>query len=165
MFTAILAVFLVVFSALICYLVLDRISFKRAAIFDVRDLIAYYEKRIANIKSIENDLAGTETDWQEINQALFNKDVTVVNFIEELEFLAKKTGAQLKTNSIRLSQEEGEAAEFQINLSGSFAEIFHYIFLLERDPFWAGVQRINLQKTGKENIWSSDINLRLLNLQ
>lgn len=148
-------------SICLLYLLFDNINLKRKDVSGIRSQIWQYEKRIANIKVLKKTLAELGAERSEINAAFLTEN-SIVNFIEELEYLSKKTGAQLKIKVVDLPSGAPERPRFHFSLEGSFLDIYHYLLLLENDRYQIGWDRVYIQRLEQVENWGANLQLELL---
>lgn len=141
-------------SVLGCYLLYNNVSAKRKSVSELKSEIFKYESRIKNVKKLGESLASVEKQRQEIDSVLYGG--SIVNFIEELEYLAKKTGVDLKIVSI-------DSLVFHLNLEGAFLQLYRFVFLLENEHFQVELGRLFFNRAEKNDIWTVDLDVKLLN--
>lgn len=144
-----------------CYLLYNSVSVKRQGITGLKSGIFEYESRIRNAKTLGESLAKVEKQRQEIDRVLYGG--SIVNFIEELEYLAEKTGVDLKIMSIDSSERVSKGLIFRLNLDGTFLRLYHFLFLLENEHFQVELGRLFFNRAEKGNIWTADLDVKLLN--
>lgn len=154
---------LILAAAALAYFIFNEADIKRKNIKETRNQIFQYEKRIENAKSLERDISEVENYGDQISRILSGGAGSVVNFIEELEFLAEKTGVELKINYIKTPQKNDGGIDLRIELEGDFSRVYRYVYLLENESFFASEEALILQKTTEKNKWAAHVDLKIFN--
>lgn len=139
----------------------------------------------SNMFALKKAMSETETD-REMLQSYFVKEDDVVKFIELIEGLGKKTNTIVQITQAQASQDPKKASTLFISLSssGTFADVTHFLVLLENLPHDMSVNKVLLsvettpeqtvvdQKTGKiisskpgTKSWTADVDINLLSYQ
>ncbi len=130
-----------------------------------RSEILLKEKENNEAKALKAELLNLAFDKDKID-AIFIGQKDIINFIEEIESLAKKTKVDMEFKSVDVSGKSSEEKPiFQFKASGAFSDIFHYLVLLENAKYQVVFDSISLQKReSKEfsDIWEANFTLRLL---
>lgn len=119
-------------------------------IVKIRQEISENESRINGINSLQDLVESLDKEKEMIEAAVLTEE-NIVEFIEFLEQLAQKTNTELFINSASLPKDKQEPGPgFQFRVSGSFREIFHYLVLLENNPFQLIFETSQVQKLSLE---------------
>lgn len=144
------------------YLLFREAQAKRhQAALNKRQLLAI-EKRIENAKNIEKVLEQRQTEQGRISSLYLSKE-SIIDFIEELEFLAQKSDAVLETKSIAFPQNNKGFPRFSLSLTGSFPAIYKYLLLLEKDRYQVILEKVYIKKSRLGEDWESNMEIRFLN--
>lgn len=127
------------------------------------------EKESSEARSIKTSLLNF-TLWEDKLNAVFIEQKDVLNFIKEIEALAKESGVEMEFRSVDISKnDEGEKPVFQFKASGAFPDIFHYLVLLENVKYQVIFDNISFQEkgvvessSGSDVMWEANFSLRLL---
>ncbi len=110
------------------------------------------EKEV-KLKSIKNLIKDTENDRAKLN-AYFVVDDKVIDFIEDIENLAKDTNVDLKVMSIDINDDGNntpqqnnisELLQLNLKVAGLWDNLFHFISLVDELPFRVDISKVNLQ--------------------
>lgn len=136
----------------------DRVAY-------IRSEIVLKEKENNEAKELKLNLSDLESDKDRID-SVFIAQKDVVNFIEEIEELAKKSEVEMEFRSVNVSDKNSkEKPIFQFKASGAFSNIFHYLVLLENVKYQIIFDGISIQKRESSeslDIWDANFSLRLL---
>lgn len=161
------------FKALIAVLLIDALSIAgwwyfyqklsgmsgRVAV--LREEAAATETKQKNIKRLTQTLEDISDKKSKID-SVFVDEKAVIRLIEDLEKSAGLSGVSLKISSVSLpANSGGDGPKFNLNLGGSFGQLFKFLSLLENMNYQLKVETANFQ-AGHTGAWSSQINLRLL---
>ncbi len=162
----ILTVCLSVLSALVlaaaCYFLFLLTDQKMIQVSETQNTIFEYEKRIENAKTLKKSLTTFELERTEVEAAVSGS--SVVNFIEELEYLAQKTGLELKIRTADQT-DSGQNPVFMFRVSGRFDSIYWFLYLLEHDRYQAEISKFMVQKPEGKAFWEADMEVELLNFK
>ncbi len=146
-----------------------EIQKSQKSILEAQAEIYQADRRLSNVGPLGALLKDTEKDKEKIESAFLNSQ-NLVGFIEKLESLGRKTETDVAVKSIKLpDQSEIKEPHFEIQVRGSFRDLFQYIFLLENLPYQISFERINLikpeaskeaKKTSKN--WEADLEISIL---
>jgi len=84
----------------------------------------------------------------------FVADDEIINFIETIEDLGEDSGAEIEVTSVGVGNksvkkaDQASISEFlnlDFKIEGSFAQIFHFLSMLEKLPFRIDVARVNFR--------------------
>ena len=133
------------------------------------------ENKIKNFKALETTFAELKEKKEKIEKSVIGNEKGLVKFIENLEFLASKSGGTLNLQSIQTPKEtETSYPSLNIELKGDFEEIYYFIEMLESLSYFISFEQLSIQKNPPKTIaqfeqkgekgykWTSKINLRLL---
>ncbi|MBU1179038.1 hypothetical protein KKB69_01760 [Patescibacteria group bacterium] len=162
--SVILAVVLNLAFCFLAYLLARQINFKKNSFLETKNSIYFYEQRIKNIKDIKKELALRADKQNDIKLAFLNES-SIVDFIERIEYLAKKAGVELKTRRADIAGGVEEKPVFDISLKGAFSNIYFFVSLLENDKYQLSFQRVYIQNPKLEKYWEADLELRLLSFE
>ena len=121
-----------------------------------RQKILVSDKKLENSNSLKALMNEIIEEKQKIDSAFLDKE-SIVNFIEDLESIAGKTGASIKIGNINDNQEK-KGLSFQFNLTGNFNQLFHYLILLEKLPYLINIERMDFKKLAP-NEWGADFEI------
>lgn len=109
------------------------------------------------IKNVENTLNEFKEKNEIINDIIVNKD-NFINLIEDIESAASSTNIDLDIKSAAMDADP----VLNMNLEGNFEDISRFIEILENFKFASSFNRIVIQKDSALNIWSAQIDLKIL---
>jgi hypothetical protein len=107
-------------------------------------------------------IKNTEADRKRAEQYFVSKD-QLVTYIEALEQLATSTNVFLETT---ISPQT--ISKFDLKISGTYANTYRFLYLLERMPYYSSIQILNLTRRSdfmpgtRAYIWDSAVSLTLL---
>lgn len=122
-----------------------------------REKIMISDKKLENSSSLKILMNEVIDEKQKIDSAFLNKD-NIVDFIENLESIAGKTGASIKIGKINITSQERKGLSVQFNLTGDFNQLFHYLIFLENLPYLINIEKIDFQKLAP-NEWRADFEI------
>ncbi len=125
---------------------------------NMRQNLALVDKKMESKRSLKDMINGLSEERKKIDSVFFNND-TMVNFIESLEGMAKKTGVSLEFSSIIVNKKTKTGPVFRFQLSGDFGKIFRYFSLLENMPFPVIIKKAHI--TNKDKGWIADFDVVL----
>lgn len=146
------------------FLLFHNIDLKKKSVSKTKEDIIFYEKRMENIKNIEESLSESEKNRNTIKKVFLNKE-SIIDFIERLEYLAKQTNVELDMKSVNISSKGNEAPIFNFNIEGSFANIYDYLVFVENESYQVALNKIYLQKSEEFSDWEASFGLELLSFQ
>jgi Tfp pilus assembly protein PilO len=121
-----------------------------------RQKILVSDKKLENSNSLKTLMNEIIEEKQKIDSVFLDKE-SIVNFIENLESIAGKTGASIKIGNINDNQEK-KGLSLQFNLTGNFNQLFHYLILLEKLPYLINIERMDFKKLAP-NEWGANFEI------
>src|SRR3989344_2501343 len=116
-------------------------------IAEIRSELELKERERSSIEALRKNFDNTSALRAEIDSYFVDKD-GVVDFIEYLESLARSRDLLVETQSVALSEsEEGAIHEIlrqTIEVEGSWADVTHFLSLVETLPFGIFVEEMSL---------------------
>ncbi len=85
-------------------------------------------------------IKNTEEDRKRAEQYFVNRD-ELVTYIEALELLATSTSVYLETT---ISPQT--ISKFDLKVSGTYANVYRFLYLLERMPYYSSIQVLGLSR-------------------
>lgn len=149
---------------ILCYFLFDSIKTENSQISETKKQIAEYQERMDNIQKILPEIKDLEKAHSGMESLILDK-TSLVNFIEEIEYLAKKTGIVLIMKGISFANIEKNKPVFKFTTSGSFADTYHFLYLVENGTYRVGLNRVEIIKEQKNNVWNTDFDLELLSFK
>lgn len=119
--------------------------------------IAVSEKKFQNsnsLKGLMNEIVGEK---QKIDSVFLDKE-NIINFIENLESIADKTGASIKISSININNQDKKGLSLQFKLAGNFNQLFQYLVLLENLPYLIDIERVDFRNLAP-NEWEANFEI------
>lgn len=119
------------------------------------DVVLQKEIKLRSVKSLIKD---TAKEREELDSR-FVADDNIVNFIEIIEDLGADSGAEVEIISVSVSDinkeitnksDIGEFLNLDFKIEGRFAQVFHFLSMLEKLPFNIDILRANLEKISNE---------------
>lgn len=121
-----------------------------------RQKILVSDKKLENSNSLKTLMNEIIEEKQKIDSVFLDKE-SIINFIENLESIAGKTGASIKIGNINDNQEK-KGLSLQFNLTGNFNQLFHYLILLEKLPYLINIERMDFKKLAP-NEWGANFEI------
>ncbi len=146
--------------ALGCYLLYESADNKRQNILVLKNELLKYEGRTRDTKILEKTLVSVESRRRQIEGILYGG--SLVNFIEELEYLAKKAEVDLEIISVDFNQKSSDEPVFRLNLGGSFLRLYHFIYLLENEHFQVELGKLFLNRMEENSLWNANLEVGFL---
>jgi hypothetical protein len=115
------------------------------------------DKKLENSNSLKALMNEITDEKQKIDSAFLDKE-SIINFIENLESIAGKTGASIKIGNINIDNQEKKSLSFQFNLTGNFNQLFHYLILMEKLPYLINIERMDFKKLAP-NEWGANFEI------
>jgi hypothetical protein len=143
--TVALMLFLNIVLACLCYFLFNFVNSQKKELAKTKNEIIEYNERIKNIEQLQSSLGQFEGQRADIGSLLLNK-TSIVNFVEELEYLSEKTGVDLEMKKVDVSQGGENAPNFQFSVSGEFDDVYHFLYLLENDVYYVGFEMVDISK-------------------
>lgn len=147
-----------------------------SALVNEVDIILQKEIKLRSVKHIIND---TKDDRAKLDSH-FVADDEIINFIETIENLGADSDVKVEVTDVSVSS-AGAEADSQVNISellnlnfkieGSFAQMFHFLSMLEKLPFKIDILRVNFEKVSDEsriinkNPWNGFFSITALKLK
>lgn len=116
------------------------------------DIVLQKEIKLRSVKHLIND---TEQDRVKLDSH-FVTDDEVVNFIEKIENLGTDSGTKVEVISVYVDDVNKEVTNqaainellyLDFKTEGSFAQMFHFLSMLEKLPFKIDIPQVNFEKT------------------
>ena len=145
------------------YFVYYSIGVKEKEILGTRSEIASYEKRIKNVQQLEKILGDTKEQRLKLEE-IFIGENELIDFITELERISKIAGVSLKVSGIQMPKEK-EKPMFVTETEGSFADIYHYLKLLENNSFRVSFKRNDIGRSKDNYMWKMRSDFSLLSFK
>ena len=143
------------------------INKERDSIKSIQKQLALYERRIESVKELEKVLSDTGSQQAEVKSVFLDKE-SLVNFIEELEYLSENSNLILDMKGVDMPNDKNsinEKPRFSFSVSGAFADIYKYIILLENDRYRTNFEKVFIQKAQEDDGWKANIELQLTSYQ
>lgn len=124
-------------------------------------------QRDVRLRSIQNIIKDTEQQREQLN-VYFVKDDAVVAFIETIESLGDKSGAEVEVTSVNIEERNSEGSSSQFlrltfSATGAWDEVFYLFSLVELLPYKMEVKRASFEsrKSGtiKSNVWNGSFSI------
>lgn len=131
----IISIFLVVLISLgiigswfyLCY----AVNLKKDNVDKINSQIKAIEKQMEESHSLEIFMKDIEGDKERIESIFLEKDA-LINFIRDLEVLARNSGVVMKLTAIGVDDVDTlGGAHLRLSVRGNFSEIYRYLTLLE----------------------------------
>jgi len=122
-----------------------------------RQKILVSDKKLENSNSLKALMNEIVDEKQKIDSVFLDKE-SIINFIENLESIAGKTGASIKIGNINIDNQDKKGLSFQFNLTGNFNQLFHYLILLENLPYLINIERMDFKKLAP-NEWGANFEI------
>lgn len=110
----------------------------------------------ANFENWRQVLEASAEDLIKVKSAFTSRE-SLIQFIEELETVARESGIGLTLSEPVIGQ---TALTLSLEARGSFANLYRWLARLENLPYQLAFERINL-KAGVGGNWSGDVSLIL----
>jgi hypothetical protein len=120
-----------------------------------------YEQRIKSAKEIQTVLMETAVARSDF-QSVFLSEEQIINFIKELEFLAKKTDVALIMKGVNMGTAKSKDPVLSLELKGSFSDLFNFFVLLENDKYRSVLRSSYLHKLTEGDGWQAALEVELL---
>jgi len=147
-----------------CFALYYEIRSKKDFIFKIKQDIAFFEKRIENIKQVEKSLKETEDSRLEV-ESVFLDLRSVIDFIKRLEYFRNQSGVLLEMRGVNIPKDNDEKPVFEFVLTGPFPAIYKYLALLENDFYQSTLDQIYIERVPRSVDWQAVLKLRLLSFQ
>ncbi len=158
-------------------LVLVAISAYTAVVWKIRkniseaaDLslsIATESQKEAGIESTRNVLRSTAAEREKIDSYFVSSD-NIVDFLEKIELLGKKSGVTLSFDSVDIPSDEKSILRVRVGTKGSWESTFYFLSLVENLPFKIEIEKSSIIKTVevvsnvKTSYWRGDFTIKLV---
>lgn len=120
------------------------------------------ETQSARAQKERHVLAQTGQKREKLNR-YFVTEESIVPFIESLEVLARRAGAELKLHNVQRTEVEGrQALALTYTARGGWEETSTFLGVSEVLPASVLVDRVHLRKEGGGNVWALDMSIVLL---
>ena len=127
----------------LCY----AVGVKKSNVDEANHRIKTIEKQIEESRSLESFLKEIEEDKKRIKSIFLTEDV-VVNFIRDLEVLARNSGVVMKLTAIDIDNvQKLGGAHFRLSVNGRFSEVYRYLTLLENIEYQVSIKAAHLQES------------------
>ncbi len=156
--TIIIVILINILALCLWFYLLSFIKEQSNMINDEREKLAMNEKELQNATSLKGLINEINDDKKIIDTFFINKE-SAINFIENLESIARQTGASVKIENANIEGAGGDSFSFQINLEGEFRQIFQYLILMENTHYLIDVKKTTLIKSDKN--WQADFEILL----
>lgn len=146
---------------------LYSIDGERDSIESMQEQLVLYERRIESVKELERVLSNTSSQQVEVKSTFLDKE-SLVNFIEELEYLSENSNLILDMRGVNMPDDKNsinEKPRFSFSVLGAFADIYKYIALLENDRYRTNFEKVFIQKAQEDGDWKASIELQLTSYQ
>lgn len=140
------------------------IANQKRAVNEARSDLALIEKKASDSRSLKTFMDGIKKETEKIDAVFLNEEM-LVNFIEDVEDISRKTGVFLEINSIKTGKKGDLGANFIFKLSGGFGEIFRFLGLLENMPYQIIIKKAHLRSEGKSSDWAADVSVILTSFE
>lgn len=121
----------------------------------------------ASIESIRNILRNTAVEREKIEGYFVSSD-NIVDFLEKIELLGKKSGASLSFDSVDIPSDEKNVLRVRIGTEGNWENTFYFLSMIENLPFKIEIEKSSIVKMTKivsnvkTSYWRGDFTIRLL---
>jgi Tfp pilus assembly protein PilO len=146
---------------------------KKAEESELRKEIALENDKGQKMIALRHSVDQAEPDHKALEQYLFDpSDESLIKFISRMEQLGMTTtGALVETRSLDRS---GAKVHGDFTITGSFAQLYHFLRLVEELPTRVVINQLNIVRAdpantaaGKENVdsWNGSLSLDLVSLK
>jgi hypothetical protein len=142
--------------------VYGRIQANQKIIAAARERSEEEAQRQQELRALENLLGSVESKRQEL-QRHFVEASNVVPFLNDLEELARRAGAEPQVEDVELGQDVSALSSglsAQIKARGTFEAVYKFLLLLENSPYELEVLSLDLSNDGQE--WQGEFIVKLL---
>lgn len=111
-------------------------------------------------------LTATAVERAKLDAYFINPDQLAV-FIEELEKLATVAKVDFNLTSAQIDNKNQLVAHFNLEVGGSFQEVFQFLGLVENMPFGLSLRQVQLGANfaaGKQSLWQGGLSIQLNSL-
>ncbi|MBY0376467.1 hypothetical protein K2P96_00640 [Patescibacteria group bacterium] len=126
--------------------------------------------RRSQIQSLDRLIKSTETERSKL-QTHFAQTSDVVPFLDTVQKLATKVGAESEVVSVDILKDKSSVLAIQVRATGSFQSVYKFLTLLENSPYELDFSSVDLQNTTPQATdgakvtgteWSADFRIKLL---
>lgn len=134
---------------------------------DLGSSIAAESQKEAGIESTRNILRNTAAEREKIDSYFVSSD-NIVDFLEKIELLGKKSGVALSFDSVDIPSDEKNVLRVRAGTKGSWENTFYFLSLIENLPFKIELEKSSVIKTVEvvSNIktfyWRGDFTIKLV---
>lgn len=150
---------LILASVFLCVFSFSSINKKTGQILNLQKEIAAAEKEFFKNKSLGNFIGNLKEKKEKIDTVFFVSENGTVKIIEDLEFIAAKTGSGIKFNNININDGVVQKPLIQFFITGRFDQVFRYLALLENLPYLINFEKIQCKKD--QSAWGCDFEITL----
>ena len=136
---------------------IERQTKEAGSLTDTIDLGESKNSRLSSLRAVVKD---TETKRQQISGYLLPTE-SQIQFIENIENLAKKSGLEVKTNNIANADSGVENVKYfkiQIQTQGSWNNVMYFLNQLENMPYDIRVSSFSNNKDAK-SLWTANFDI------
>ncbi len=129
--------------------------------------IAAEAQKEAGIESTRNILRNTAAEREKIEGYFVGSD-NIVDFLEKIELMGKKSGVNLSFDSVDIPLDERNVLRLRIGAEGSWEDDFYFLSLLENLPYKMEIEKSTIVKLTKivsnvkTSYWRGDFTVKLL---
>lgn len=134
---------------------------------DLSSSIAAESQKEAGIESTRNILRNTAAEREKIESYFVSSD-NIVDFLEKIELLGKKSGVVLSFDSVDIPSDEKNVLRVRANTKGNWENTFYFLSLIENLPFKIELEKSSIIKivevvsNVKTFYWRGDFTIKLV---
>ena len=134
---------------------------------DLSSSIAVESQKEAGIESTRNILRGTAAEREKIDMYFVSSD-NIVDFLEKIELLGKKSGITLSFDSVDIPPDEKNVLRVRVGTEGNWENTFYFLSLIENLPFKIELGKSSISKAErvvsnvKISYWRGDFTIKLV---
>ncbi len=153
------------FFVVVCYFLYSQIEDNLSATKVDED--KWYEEfsRREEIKLLDRAVKNIQKESEQIDSH-FVRNSDVVPFLNTIESLAPKVGAQAETTSVDISTDKSSLL-VDIKVTGGFSSIYRFVKLLENSPYQLEFSNVDIYQkdvigSNKLPVWEAEISIKIL---
>lgn len=101
--------------------------------------------KLSNVKEYDDTLKFIKNNTALIN-SLFTNQKDALTLVKTFEKDAQKNSVQLKIKKLASGANEATSLKFNLDLTGSFINIYHFLNALETYPYFININNININR-------------------
>jgi hypothetical protein len=158
-FPLLVSIVLLILSCAVFYFLYNKIEQNRASVENMSIEVQKEAQRVEELRLLDRGLRSVEQERVQV-ESHFAESANLVPFLDGVEELATKVGAEVETTSVDVSANKSNLL-VGVKTEGSFEALYKFLTLLENSPYELEIVFLDMSKQ-EAGAWVMQIRLKLI---